>query len=200
MAATNVDMDNAFDVALRLSEENGVWTRKEGLAGIWGPMIYQWLDECLPDDAADICNERVAVSVCHLRPSILPLKRKSYDRFATKKDVIEACMASVHIPFFLDGKVSRWFKGEAYVDGSFTFLLRNKAWHVKAGETQPLFLVHHKMDKDLMAKEWGFLETISPASFKEMFDLGEASMTQMIQQGDLFLPADARGRGDELII
>lgn len=41
MAATNVDMDNAFDVALRLSEENGVWTRKEGLAGIWGPMIYQ---------------------------------------------------------------------------------------------------------------------------------------------------------------
>jgi hypothetical protein len=29
------------------------------------------------------------------------------DDFACKKDVIDACLASVHIPYFLDGKVNR---------------------------------------------------------------------------------------------
>ena len=35
----------------------------------------------------------------------LPSLRQEYvEEFATKADLIDACMASAHIPFFLDGK------------------------------------------------------------------------------------------------
>ena len=81
---------------------------------------------------------------------LLWYQRKSITRFKTKKDLIEACMASVHIPMFLDGKVkerwralpalnllrsslqmSRSLDGDICVDGSITFVLRNKPWHFK---------------------------------------------------------------------
>ena len=42
--------------------------------GIWGRMIRQWLDELLPDDAADRCRGRVSVSVTHVRGGLPPLQ------------------------------------------------------------------------------------------------------------------------------
>lgn len=34
-----------------------------GLAGVWGAMVEDWLDELLPDDADIICRERVHLLV-----------------------------------------------------------------------------------------------------------------------------------------
>lgn len=47
-------------VSCRLAHENNLWGRKGGLMGIWGPIIYEWLDECLPSDAAKRCQGRCA--------------------------------------------------------------------------------------------------------------------------------------------
>lgn len=40
-----------------------------GLAGVWGPLVRQWLDELLPQDAADLCSSRLFLQVLEL-PSI----------------------------------------------------------------------------------------------------------------------------------
>ena len=45
-AACNVDMDEAFNSAARLADENGLWDRREGFAGIWGPLIGEERFEC----------------------------------------------------------------------------------------------------------------------------------------------------------
>jgi hypothetical protein len=37
-------------------------------------------------------------------------------------------MTSVHIPFFLDGRLTRQFRGDACVDGSLLFVLLNTPW------------------------------------------------------------------------
>jgi predicted acylesterase/phospholipase RssA len=87
MAACGCDMDHAFAVAARLAEEREVWTRPDGLGGIWGDMIAAWLDECLPDDAAARCSGRVSVSVTRVRAALKPLKRESIERFADKQAV-----------------------------------------------------------------------------------------------------------------
>jgi hypothetical protein len=39
--------------------------------------------------------------------------------FKDKKDLINACMASAHVPFFLDFKLARNCRGRQCVDGSF---------------------------------------------------------------------------------
>ncbi|EKX38521.1 hypothetical protein GUITHDRAFT_144126 [Guillardia theta CCMP2712] len=187
-AACGVDMMQAFHLAQKLAEEKNVWTRKEGLAGIWGDMIYQWLDELLPENAAEICTDRVdmvAVSVTSVRLSFLPLKRKSITRFKTKKDLIEACMASVHVPMFLDGKMSRSLDGDICVDGSITFVLRNKPWHFKPQDRKPSLMIHHQDDKELMARKWNFLETISLDQFEEMFEMGQKYAEEMIDKKTL---------------
>lgn len=114
LTACNVDPHRAVREAYRLSLENNIWERPSGLAGIWANLIRQWLDELLPADAVDRCSGRVKVIVTEI-PS---LRLKYVDTFDSRDDLIDACMASVHIPFFLDGNATFAYKGVQYVDGS----------------------------------------------------------------------------------
>jgi hypothetical protein len=61
LTATGVDFAEATELALDLSQKAGVWDRPLGLQGVWGPLIYEWLDTLLPEDALDqVSNERVS--------------------------------------------------------------------------------------------------------------------------------------------
>lgn len=40
-----------------------IWSRPLGLAGVWGAMVEDWLDELLPADADKICLNRVHLLV-----------------------------------------------------------------------------------------------------------------------------------------
>ena len=100
---------------------------------MWGPLIKRWLHELLPDDAATICSGRVGLFSLAIWP---PLPQRVYvSDFESKEDLIEAAMASVHIPYFLDGRMtcvrarargfrvltracSRRFRGKRCIDGS----------------------------------------------------------------------------------
>ena len=172
-AACNVDMRDAFDLAFRLAQEHRVWDRPEGLAGIWGNMIKRWLQELLPENAAELCNARVYISVTHIQPSLFePMKRNQISTFQSKEEVIDACMTSVHIPFFIDGNAVRDFRGDLCVDGSLLFFLQNVPWQTEAHEIEPAWVCNHNEDATLMAKNWSFLQTVSPECFEEMFELG----------------------------
>ena len=62
-------MDLALERALALCEETGALERGAwGLYGIWGGVIRQWLDELLPEDAAQRCDGRVELLVTALHP------------------------------------------------------------------------------------------------------------------------------------
>ena len=60
LTATNVDFYEATDFAMRQSEEAGVWDRTSGLQGIWGPLIEEWLDGLLPEDAPEMVNGKAS--------------------------------------------------------------------------------------------------------------------------------------------
>ena len=65
-------MDLALERALALCEETGALQRGAwGLYGIWGGVIRQWLDELLPEDAAQRCDGRVELLVTTLNPGHL---------------------------------------------------------------------------------------------------------------------------------
>lgn len=53
------------------------------------------------------CQDRVEVCVTRI-PSFKPVIIRSFE---TRQEVIDACMASVHIPFFLDGRPTASVKG-----------------------------------------------------------------------------------------
>lgn len=51
LAKTNVCPYDATKLALSMSAEAGIWDRPLGLQGVWGSIIYDWLDQLLPEDA-----------------------------------------------------------------------------------------------------------------------------------------------------
>jgi len=103
LAATDVDYYKATDLALDMVKQAGVWDRTGGLQGIWGPMIYDWLDELLPEDAVELSHQR---GLSLLVTPVPALGKEKVDSFRDRKDLIECNMASIHLPWFLDGKVT----------------------------------------------------------------------------------------------
>lgn len=114
LLACKVSPKDAVRAAYRLANEAGVFDRPLGLAGVWGELIRTWLRELLPSDAAEKCQGRVRIVVTE-SPT---LRLRYLDDFENKEDLIDCLMASVHIPFFLDGRAAFSYKGRQYIDGS----------------------------------------------------------------------------------
>jgi hypothetical protein len=114
LAASGVDLDRAVREAYRLSVDNDVFERPAGLAGIWGRIVREWLDELLPDDAEERCAGRVKLVVTEA----LTFRLRYIEDFTDRDDLINAAMATVHIPFFLDFNATCIFRGQRYIDGS----------------------------------------------------------------------------------
>ena len=51
IAKTQVCPVEATALALSMSEDADVWERPLGLQGVWGKLIYDWLDRLMPADA-----------------------------------------------------------------------------------------------------------------------------------------------------
>ena len=115
LVACDVDFRHATRVAYRLAEENNLYERRLALVGIWGRLVREWLEELLPDDAHEKCNERTRICVLEVFPP--PFNRSAVSRFESKGDLIECLMASVHIPFLLDYKPCSSFRGKLCIDG-----------------------------------------------------------------------------------
>lgn len=79
LAACDVDPELIFEEAYKLAVDNDIWNRKFGLLGIWGGLIREWLDRLLPDNAHELCSQRLHVIIGK----------------APKLDQFEVCVESV---------------------------------------------------------------------------------------------------------
>eukprot|EP00899_Mesostigma_viride_P018662 jgi/Mesvir1/26798/Mv20565-RA.1 len=138
LAACQVDVDAAAALALELAKRAGVWDRPTGLGGVWGPMIKEWLHVLLPEDAARTCGSgRVHLVVLQL-PSLtrrqLSFRHQCVSDFASKVDLVDTCLASVHIPFFIDGRPYYKLAGRRVIDGSI-FADKRQLWQLVQAAT-----------------------------------------------------------------
>ena len=92
LTAADIDFYEATDLALKMAEDAGVWDRKRGLQGIWGPLIEKWLDSLLPN-SIDALQDRITLLVTPV-PSFGKTK---VSRFENRDDLIKCNMASVHL-------------------------------------------------------------------------------------------------------
>eukprot|EP00210_Caulerpa_lentillifera_P005925 g5664.t1 len=167
MLACKIDPFKVFEVANHLSEESCVFHRRLGVTGIWGELIRQWLDELLPKNANEICNDRVGLVITTLPK----LEMKVITRFDSRRSLIDANLASCHIPFVLDGKMSTTFKGMECFDGSFHDFLtgKNSALLTCNGSYLNFDYFH---DKRLNNKRLDFIGLKKPSERMNMIYLG----------------------------
>jgi len=133
MTHAGVDFGDATELALGMAAKAGVWDRSTGLYGIWGPMIRDWLDELLPPDA----HERVIDKLSLLLTPVPTFGKEKIDSFVDRDDLIDCNMASVHLPWFLDGKPVTTFRNRPCIDGSFLANQRHYDLRPVPSQTQP---------------------------------------------------------------
>ena len=190
LAACDADIDRALSLAINLSDEAGVFERGPwGLYGIWGPIIHTWLDELLPDDAADRCRGRVSVLVREVSVASPYIRQLAVSDFTDKADLISSCMASVHVPFFLDRKMTTEFRGKRCVDGSLSLPLLPKPTYMMPTGFAGLPTIRVSPMRDpRMRKAYGrpsdFLRLSGEDSVREMMLWGQEYVTE----GNLDLP------------
>mmetsp|Transcript_24260 Transcript_24260/g.67275 ORF Transcript_24260/g.67275 Transcript_24260/m.67275 type:complete len:284 (-) Transcript_24260:1712-2563(-) len=116
LTSANVDFYKATELALDYAKQAGVWDRKGGLQGVWGQTIDDWLEELLPQNVVPLAEQH---ELTILTTSIPSFQKERFSHFSSRRDLIECNMASVHIPWFLDGQLTTRFRGNRYIDGSF---------------------------------------------------------------------------------
>jgi len=120
----------------------------------------------------------------------MPLHRHVINTFTSKQDLIDACLTSVHIPFFIDGKFSRTYREHKYLDGSLLFFLHNTPWCTSEefGEKHGACIFNHHNDERLMQRDWGFLQAVDKTSLVEMFAFGYDYGLRCIEQQKKIVP------------
>lgn len=192
LASCEVEMDDALSVAARLSEERDLWTRGAwGLYGIWGGMVREWLAELLPEDSARRTSGRLHLVIKRAprlqRPWLQPLMISD---FTSKGDLIDANLASAHVPLFLDGRWTTQFRGMRCVDGSLSLRRSSGERRVVLPNGARVVRLDPKTDQRMREKyrrREDFLRLTSRGGVEEMMGWGEAYVNLMASRGDLKL-------------
>ncbi|CAB9526546.1 Multicopper oxidase [Seminavis robusta] len=179
LMATDVDFYKATDRALQLSERAGIWDRSGGLQGIWGDLIYEWLDDLLPENAVEMASDGKLSLLVTPIPSFGKTRVSSWKN---RKELIKCCMTSVHLPWFLDGKLTANYCNQPHIDGSFL---------AKA----PDYLPEHRRPSSILRLDWNrdpalaegeffdFVKVISPEGIWNILETGKVYAKLMDERG-----------------
>lgn len=162
LAACGVPADRVLRRAYELSVEYGVWERPLGLTGVWGGLVERWLDELLPVDAHELCRGRVTVVVTTLPD----MRQVGISDFRDRRDLIDACMASSHVPLALDMRATRECRGRACIDGSFPDFFYGNCDLLTRGGSAVVF--DYFEDKEL--KRQGRMDMLQLTSYEQILE------------------------------
>jgi len=168
LTAADVDFYEATDLALKLAEDAGVWNRKGGLQGIWGPLIENWLGSLLPN-CIDALEDRITLLVTPV-PSFGKTK---VSRFQSRNDLIQCNMASVHLPWFLDGKLTSNFRGYPHIDGSFLSTIDDYCPNIERHSGTVIDTLAIDWTKDPKMSSKGGIDIVKALSPKGIYGLME---------------------------
>jgi hypothetical protein len=179
LTLADCDFEKATELALDMAQQAGVWDRKQGLQGIWGPMISNWLDQLLPSDAVDRVEPRLSLLVTPV-PSF---GKKRVDSFRDRADLIDCNMASVHLPWFLNGEVTTRFRDHDCIDGSF---LAQEHHYAPPKHASSLIVLDYNKDPRYQGRGLlHFVEAISSDSIWNMLEDGKRYAKFLEENGEL---------------
>lgn len=109
---SGMPVDEVTEQSMRLMAD----LRQHGTRGRLGKVLRRFLEEHLPPDAAERCQDRAYVAVT----KALYVKPQLVSQFESREDLIGALLTSCHVPYWLDGTPWTDFRGELHLDGGLT--------------------------------------------------------------------------------
>jgi Patatin-like phospholipase len=182
LTATNVDFYKATELALQMAVDAGIWDRSRGLQGIWGDLIYEWLNELLPPDAVQRVNhtERLTLLVTPV-PSFGKMR---VSNFRDREDLLRCNMASVHLPWFLDSKLTATFRDYPAIDGSFLARERDYFHSGTNHSSRNNVVIDYNQDPKYQSQSLlSFINAVSPSVIYKMLEDGKRYAKIMEEKG-----------------
>lgn len=116
-------MDLTIKLSTKLRQRSVSTTTFGTLRGVWGEIgctLHEVMHEQLPEDAWQKCNRRLTLAVTPWPPSSFDDMKKPPQNivsFNSNEDLVEACLCSAHLPFYMDRRLYRVWRGKRWVDG-----------------------------------------------------------------------------------
>jgi len=201
LLANKCDFYAAAKYAIMQAEREKIFDSPKGLAGVWGPIVKEWLEELLPGEMSPCVLNSIYLGVTPCNVFRSGFKTEILSNFRDKKDLIDACMASVHVPIFMDGRPSIKYRDRSFVDGSLYPFLEatvpagdsifkdaSDAWE-SIVPSKECYLVDWQDDKEFVANNAAstFLSLVTPAGLYQMMDAGKSYIANEFNQGRLSL-------------
>lgn len=120
-----IDVDKTLQSVEKVCQKYKVFERYFGLFGVWSSMVEEWLDMLLPENAHELCNDKVYIILQCLS---LSHPKLHVSTFYTRKELIDCLLATIHIPFFMDYRPFRSFRGYWCYD--IAFFYQNKDYEI----------------------------------------------------------------------
>jgi hypothetical protein len=114
LLATNVNFSDTLELSDQYLRRYQVDKNPFGLAGIWGDLLHEWLHELIPSDITSTTLQNLHLHVT----SSLTFQTLLLSNIQNKNDLINGILSSSHLPYFMNGKYSRKFYDQYYIDGS----------------------------------------------------------------------------------
>ena len=185
LLASQVSFHDAAKLAIKIGKENNIWESNKSLSGIWGSLIRSFLEEIIPDDISTESLEKINVLVT---PRNVLKGPRLLNQFESKEDLINALMASIHIPIFMNGKMTTSYKDKKYIDGSFWSMVANVKgpWPVESlDKKKDVFHIDYNHDKEFLdsIEDKKITQVITPDMVFEMMRRGYAYMEKQAMAG-----------------
>ena len=115
--ASNIDLNDVSRL-MREGADRIRNTMNGRFVGNMRHVLEEMLDDVLPSNAHEMASHRVKIGVLTPR-----LHCKVVSEFDSKKDLIHACLASSHIPFYMDGQIFCHWRNKRWLDGGLLDIL-----------------------------------------------------------------------------
>eukprot|EP01041_Mallomonas_annulata_P006810 gene6810-13796_t len=182
-----VDFEEATATSITLAKEAGVFESRTGLVGVWHGLIKDWLEIVIPQNIPMEKFSNLQISVTPVSPF---QRSELITEFKDRADLIDACLASCHIPFFLDGKPFTIFRDRPTIDGSFYYFVTKDRYTglpiPESISSEDIFWVDYGDDEEFMKNMSGnFLSLTTPEGAYEMINSGYNFMRKEHEEGRL---------------
>lgn len=126
----NCSIDEAAEFAINQAKREKLFENPLGLAGVWGALVEEWLQNLIGEKSNSIIQEqsqRLYIATTPVNIFRRGTETEFLTNFTDADDLIRANMASVHIPLFMNKRFFSTYRGSKYIDGSFYPFLRGIA-------------------------------------------------------------------------
>lgn len=119
MMAVNADFQRSAQYAIDQAEREGLFKKRMGLFGVWGPLVREWLSQSLGPEESLPSNIGTTLYITATPVGLQQPKTNILSNLKSKERILDACAASTHVPIFMNKKLCQQYEGTRYIDGSF---------------------------------------------------------------------------------